>query len=412
MSYTPFDPGYTPSFTPTKITTGKLGYESTALDASFTGKPYGQTTADGIVGPNAIYELMRQVWTPEILEHKFAQNLLIWVFNAPVSDDWMNNLSKSHSARITFKKWMNPLQRVRVAELEYIDGKSCPKQLDLNCTIPAAGPLDEYETLDVDFKFEYSIRADLCVKNVKFYPGDVEAQYAEDLQAVSYRRALDAWNSLANQIIASEAPVLIPSMVDRVGSTNHLVVTSDSTDSFYTVASNVFNYLGRAFGPRWKNDFIITIHPDLALEIEQDFSQALSYDTTGLRQEWLNVDQSAFGTFDVLPSLPRWRGITVLIAPDDVAMHNGTPNGDNMSPWEGTYTEGTGESAETYNTVRMIIASRRSFWTKTIQVMDKRIFPATVSNPVESMVEIWAGGDKLIYPEETFLVDFCTTEVE
>jgi hypothetical protein len=42
--------------------------------------------------------------------------------------------------------------------------------------------------------------------------------------------------------------------------------------------------------------------------------------------------------------------------------------------------------------------------------MDKRIFPATVNNPVESMVEIWAGGDKLIYPEETFLVDFCTTE--
>lgn len=411
MAYTPFNTGYTPSLTPTKITTGKLGYESTALDTAFTGKPYGQATADGIVGPNAIYELMRQVWTPEILEHKFAQNLLIWVFNAPVSDDWMNNLSKSHSARITFKKWMNPLQRVRVAELEYIGGKTCPKQLDLNCTIPAAGPLDEYETLDVDFKFEYSIRADLCVKNVKFYPGDVEAQYAEDLQAVSYRRALDAWNSLANQIIASEAPVLIPSMVDRVGATNHLVVASESTDSFYTVASNVFNYLGRAFGPRWKNDFIITIHPDLALEIEQDFSQALSYDTTGLRQEWLNVDQSAFGTFDVLPSLPRWRGITVLIAPDDVAMHNGTPNGSNMSPWEGTYTETEG-AAKTYNTVRMIIASRRSFWTKTIQVMDKRIFPATVDNPVESMVEIWAGGDKLIYPEETFLVDFCTTEVK
>ena len=38
--------------------------------------------------------------------------------------------------------------------------------------------------------------------------------------------------------------------------------------------------------------------------------------------------------------------------------------------------------------------------------MDKTIFPATVDNPVESMVEIWIGGDKLIYPEETFLVEF------
>lgn len=398
MSYTPYNPGYVPTFVPTNITTGKLGYETTPFDLAFTGTPNGQAEPDGIVGPNAIYELMRQVWTPEILEHKFAQNLLIWVFNAPISDDWMNNLSKSHSARITFKKWMNPLQRVRVAELSYIDGKECPKQLDLNCEIPPAGPLDEYETVDVDFKFEYSIRADLCVKNIKFYPGQVEEQYAEDLQAVAYRRALDAWNSLAEQIIASESPVLIPSMVDKVGSTNHLVVSADSTDSFYTTASNVFNYMRRAFGPRFKSDFIITIHPDLALEIEQDFSQALSYDTTGIRQEWINVDQSAFGTFDVLPSLPRWRGITVLIAPDDVAMHNGTPGGRNMNPWEG--------EADGDETVRMIIASKRSFWTKTIQIMDKRIFPATVENPVESMVEIWAGGDKLIYPEETFLVDF------
>ena len=92
---------------------------------------------------------MRQIWTPEILEHKFQQNLLISAFNAPVDDGWMNNLSRSHSARITFKKWMNPLERVRVAELSYIDGKECPKQLDLNCVIPPAGPLDEYETVDV-----------------------------------------------------------------------------------------------------------------------------------------------------------------------------------------------------------------------------------------------------------------------
>lgn len=397
MAYTAYTP-YTPTFVPSNITTGKLGYETTPLDTAFNGKPNAQTTADGVIGPNAIYELMRQVWTPEILEHKFQQNLLISVFNAPVDDGWMNNLSKSHSARITFKKWMNPLQRVRVAELKYIEGKECPKQLDLNCNIPAAGPLDEYETVDVDFRFEYSIRADLCVKNKKFYPGQIEEQYAEDLQGVTYRRALDAWNSLAQQIIASDSPVLIPSMVDKVGTTNHLVVPAASTDSFYTTASNVFNYLQRAFGPRFKSDFVITIHPDLALEIEQDFSQALSYDTTGIRQEWLNVDQSAFGTFDVLPSLPRWRGITVLIAPDDIAMHNGTPGGLNMNPWEG--------EVDGARSVRMIIASRRSFWTKTIQTMDKTIFPATVNNPVESMVEIWAGGDKLIYPEETFLVDF------
>lgn len=116
---------YTPGFVPTNITTGKLGYETNPFDYPFTGKPNGQAAADGVVGPNAIYEFMRQIWTPEVLEHKFNQNLLISAFNAPVEDGWMNNLSRSHSARITFKKWMNPLQRVRVAELKYLEDKTC-----------------------------------------------------------------------------------------------------------------------------------------------------------------------------------------------------------------------------------------------------------------------------------------------
>ena len=380
---------YTPAGKPANLTTGKLGYETTPFDSAYTAR----SAAPATVGPDGIYEFMRQIWTPEILEHKFQQNLLLSAFNAPVEDGWMNNLAVSHSARITFKKWMNPLQRVRVAELKYKDGVQCPKQLQLDCTIPAGGPLDEYEQVDVDFRFEYSIRADVCVKTRRLTPGEVESNYAESLEGAAYRRALDAWNSLAEQIIESDSPILIESMATRIGSnTNHLVAGKEA--DFYTTASNVFNYMRRAFGARFKSDFLITIHPDLALEIEQDFSQALSYDTTGIRQDWINVDQSAFGSFDVLPSLPRWRGLTILIAPDDIAMHAGTPNGENFNPWEGD------------GTVRMIIASRRSFWTKTIQLMEKTRFMPTVDNPVESMVEIWMGGDKLIYPEETFLVDF------
>ena len=129
---------YTPAGKPANLTTGKLGYEMTPFDSAYTAR----STAPATVGPDGIYEFMRQIWTPEILEHKFQQNLLLSAFNAPVEDGWMNNLAVSHSARITFKKWMNPLQRVRVAELKYKDGVACPKQLKLDCTIPAGCPLD------------------------------------------------------------------------------------------------------------------------------------------------------------------------------------------------------------------------------------------------------------------------------
>lgn len=388
MATTAYGP-YTPTGKPTNITTGKLGYETKAFDLAYTER----SQAPAQVGPDGIYEFMRQIWTPEILEHKFAQNLLLSAFNAPVEDGWMDNLKVSHSARITFKKWMNPLQRVRVAELSYKEDKTCPKQLDIDCVIPPAGVLDEYEQVDVDFRFEYSIRVDTCVKTKKITLGEAEQNYAEDLQAVTYRRAIDAWNSLAEQIEASGTPILIPAFANKLGDTNYF----DAADAdFYETASNVFNYMRRVFGPRFKSDFLITIHPDLALDLEVNHSELLSYDKTGIVQDWLNVDQSAFGTFDMLPSLPRWRGLNILIAPDDVAFHNGTPGAANFSPWENE--DGT--------KVRMIIASRRSFWTKTIQLMDKTIFPATVENPVESMVEIWIGGDKLIYPEETFMVEF------
>ena len=59
---------------------------------------------------------------------------------------------------------MNPLLRVRVNELSYKSGVECPKVLDVDCVIPPAGPIDDYEQVDVDFNFEYSVRVDTCVK--------------------------------------------------------------------------------------------------------------------------------------------------------------------------------------------------------------------------------------------------------
>jgi hypothetical protein len=384
-SYKPF----TPTGVPANINVGKLGHETTAFDLPFKAR----SAAPAVVGPDNIYEYMRQIWQPGILEHKFRQNLLLWAFNAPVEDGWMNNLSVSHSARITFKKWMNPLQRVRVAELQYKSGVECPKQLDLDCVIPPAGPLDDYEQVDVDFRFEYSIRADVCVKTRKLTLGEVESNYSESLEAVSYRRAIDAWTALAEQIIASGSPTLIPSFVTKLGATNYL---DAGTADVYQTLTTVFSYMGRVH-PDFKSNFLITVHPDIALDLANSCDNTcLAYNTTGVRQDWIDRDDTAFGSFEKMFDLPRWRGIQVLIAPDDVAMHNATPNGDNFNPWEND--DGT--------KVRAIIAARDSFWTKTVQLMDKTMFNPTVDNPVQSIVEIWIGGDKLIYPERTYLVEF------
>lgn len=382
---------YTPTGVPTALNVGKLGHETTPLDTAFKAR----SAAPAQIGPTQIYEYMRQIWQPGVLEHKFRQHLLIDAFNAPVEDGWMNNLSVSHSARITFKKWMNPLLRVRVNELSYKSGVECPKVLDVDCVIPPAGPIDDYEQVDVDFNFEYSVRVDTCVKTRRLTLDETEKQWAADVEAVSYRRAIDAWNALANQIIASASPVLIPAFVTKLGATNYL---DAGAADFYETASNVFNYMARVV-PDFHSNSVITIHPDLALDIMVNHSDLLSYEMTGIRQDWINIDQStglSAGGFDVLPSLPRWRNMTILVAPDDVAFHNQTPGGANFSPWENA--AGT--------KVRMIIASRDAFWTKVVPLMDQTVFPATVNNPIESLVTIWIGGNKLIYPEKTFLVEF------
>ena len=125
-------------------------------------------------------------------------------------------------------------------------------------------------------------------------------------------------------------------------------------------------------------------------------SDLLSYDKTGIRQDWLKIDQASLGGFGELGTLPRWYGRQVLVAPDDIAFHTGTPENANFSPWENA--DGT--------KVRAIIASRRSFFTKTVPFMDKTIFPAPVEHPIETIAEIWIGGDKLLFPEETFLIEF------
>lgn len=392
-----FDPNanpFTPTGVPGNLTVGKLGYESVPFDLPFKAR----SGAPAQVGPDNIYEFMRQIWQPGYLEHEFAQNLLLWAFNAPVQDGWMNNLDVSHSARITFKKWMNPLNRFRRAELSYKDGVECPKQLDLDCVIPPAGPLDDFQQVDVDFKFEYSIRIDTCIKTRRLTGAETERNWAESVQAVTYGRAIDAWNRLAQQIIDSEAPLLKQAFVTRLGATNYV---DAGTADFYETLCLVLTYMARVFGPRFKRDFLITIHPDLALDIMVNHSDLLAYNITGVRQDWIQVDQTAFGTFDILPTLPRLKDYTILIAPDDIAFENELPTGyagtaTTVSPWENE--DGT--------KVRLLIASRRSYFTKTIQLLPMTMFPATVEHPVESLVEIWMGGDKLIYPEETFLVEF------
>ena len=380
---------FTPTGAPTNLNVGKLGYETAALDLGFKSR----SNAPATIGPEQIREFMRQIWTPQILEHKFASNLLLWFFDAPVEDGWMNNLSVSHSARVTFKKWMNPLQRVRVNELEYKEGVTCPKQLKVDCVIPPAGPIDDYEQVDIDFKFEYSIRVDTCVKTRRLTLNETNEQWKENLEALSYRRAIDAWNALAEQIIASDTPILIPTFKTSLGATNYLQA---GTADPYETLSKVFNYMGRAFGSRFNKEFVVTIHPDIALDIMVNHSDLLSYDKTGIRQDWLKMDQASLGGFGELGTLPRWYGRQVLVAPDDIAFHTGTPENANFSPWENA--DGT--------KVRAIIASRRSFFTKTVPFMDKTIFPATVEHPIETIAEIWIGGDKLLFPEETFLIEF------
>lgn len=385
QSYKPF----TPTGAPANLNIGKLGHESKAFDLAFKQRSH----APAQIGPDGIYEFMRQIWTPQVLEHKFASNLLLWFFDAPIEDGWMNNLHISHSARITFKKWMNPLNRVRVNKLNYKEGATCPKQLDIDCTIPLAGPLNDYEQVDVDFRFEYSIRVDTCVKTRKLTLSETEQEWRENVEAVAYRRSIDAWFALAEQIIASDSPILIPAFRTKLGATNY--IQAGAADPYETL-SNVFNYMGRVFGNRFNKEFVVTIHPDIALDFMVNHSELLAYDQTGIRQDWLQIDQSSLGGFDVLPTLPRWHGRQILVAPDDVAFHNGTPEGANFSPWENA--DGT--------KVRAIIASKRSFFTKTVQLMDKNLFPATAANPIESISEIWIGGDKLLFPEETFLVEF------
>lgn len=384
-AHTPF----TPTGAPTHLNVGKLGHEKTAFDLPFKTRSHAPAT----IGPDGIYEYMRQIWSPQVLEHKFASNLLLWFFNPEVSGEWMENLHRTHSIRVTFKKWMNPLSRVKVSKLSYKEGVECPKQLNLACEIGPAGPLDDYETVDIDFRFKYDIRVDTCVVTERLTLQETEEQWKANVEAYAYRRAIDAWFALAEQIIASDSPVLIPHFKTVLGATNY--IQAGAADPYETL-SNVFNYLGRVFGPRFNQEFVVTIHPDIALEFMVNHSDLLSYDQTGIRQDWLRIDQSSLGGFAELPTLPRWYGRQILVAPDDVAFHNGTPGNANFSPWENA--DGS--------KVRAIIASRRSFYTKTVQLMPMRKFAATADNPIETIAATWLGGDKLLFPEETFLVEF------
>jgi hypothetical protein len=88
---------YTPAGKPANLTTGKLGYEMTPFDSAYTAR----SSAPATVGPDGIYEFMRQIWKPEILEHKFSKTSCLGI-QRDGRRWWMNNLAVSLSERHHF----------------------------------------------------------------------------------------------------------------------------------------------------------------------------------------------------------------------------------------------------------------------------------------------------------------------
>lgn len=338
------------------------------------------------IGPDAKKEFMRMRYNDKVIEHKYNQEMLMNFFQPEVEESWMSDFAHTHSIRVTMENYLNPFDRPGVKKIRYKEGEECPKRLDLGCDEPPIGPVTTYTTFDVFFDKEYTIAASECIKTRKLTLNELAKEWQKDMDAKTFRRGVDAWNELAGQIAAAPVTTKLPGFTKYFANNN---LQGADTDP-YTTLTKVFTYMDQLF-QGFSERFIITMHHTVAEKILLNSAKILAYDQTGIPQTWRREDITSLGSFKRLPQILGWSDFPILVAPTMLAFYHGNQN---YNPWE----------SDDGSKARVIIASKRSFYTRTVPLHDK--FVRQKSTTVDIVYQTWLAADKLLIPEETFIIEF------
>jgi len=344
--------------------------------------------ASQVFSPEAHKELLEVAYSPQILESMFAASGAMDFFQAPVDESWKNNLSIHQSIRVRFRDYENPFEKVQVEDVQYIAGEECPPRLDPTCATNCISSAPTYRSCEVLFNKKFRIGVQWCPETETLLYGEAETRYRESVDAAMTVVASNGWNELICQAIASPEATILPRFQSCFATHYYDAATADPVLDL----TEVINYLQRLYGQRFMSEFVLIIHPDIELAIATQLSGHINnYDNNGVMGISPIKDVFAAGGYRTMPSLSRLWGVTLVVADAGRDHYTGANNHNAFENADGSK-------------VYALFASRRSFFHGAVTLMDKKHYPATCDNPIETYTQTWMDYNKILFPEEIFVV--------
>lgn len=336
--------------------------------------------------------LMKMKYSTKILKDNFATFGGINWFQPEVTVmELTNDIAMGQSLRIRFKNYESPFKSVNISDVNYVAGETCPARIDADCTPGCVSTAPSYRYCDVMFDKLYRIGASWCVETERLTYGTLEERFRENLNASKEVSSINGWNQLICQAIADPATTLIPT--DAACFPTHYISTGGlAAVNGYNLLTQVIAYMKTVFGngTQWG----VFAHRYFETDILEPGSTLHNYSNTGIPTAWGNVDALVQGGWKPMPALPNglWQQ-PIFIAPDSISLYDGVVN----------YNPFLNEDGTKY---RVVIASKRAFYTGVTPLMDMTHFPATCDNKNESLQESFYGFNKILFPNEVFVIEF------
>ena len=372
---------------------------------------YTKTVANTPLSPDDHIPLLQVKYSTEILEEKFATFAGINYFNPEVKPlELTGDLKVGQSLIVRYKNPQSPFDLVNVADVTYKHGQTCPPQMDLDCTEGCISTVSSWRNKEIRFDKLYRVGASWCVETERLTYETLDERFRESVEANNQVQGIFAWNAFMCQALtaAQATTTLIPT--DASCFPNHYVKGGSATANGYEILSSVLNYMKVVFGT---NEYAIFAHryfeSDMVAPgatIYTGFGNA-STANANAGATTVNIELTQGGWKAMAPLGGKLFGETVYIAPDNIWFYSPTVN-----KTDGTMTAGA--AANSFNPFLssdgtkyyVVIASRRSFLTGVVPLMDATRFPATCDNKQESIQASFLGYNDLLFPKEVFVIEF------
>lgn len=355
-----------------------------------------QKVASQPLSPDDHIPLLQMKYSANILEDKFASFAGLDYFQPEVQQmELTGDLKHSQSLIVRFKNHENPFNHVEISDVVYKTDKSCPPQIDFQCTPGCISTAPSWRQKEIRFDKYYRVGAQWCTLLEDVTYETLDERMRESLEDQKKVQGILAWNYLICQSIANPAKTLNP--IDAKCFPVHYIDGGSAAANAYPLLGQVIGYMKAMFGGT--TDFAILTNRFFEQDIISADSSAHNYANTGIPTDWGTKTALIQGGWrPMAPFGGRLWGEQILIAPDSVDFYGKTSDGKAIN-----YNPFVNDDLTKYY---MVIVSRRAFYTGVVPFGPQQHYLPTCENKYESLEQWFLGYNDILFPNEVFVIAF------